>query len=333
MSHPPEAINTVEIDLRGRRILRPGALSAFCSPILCCRFLFDTAFPLPEAAEKHGEIRALIFQTLYDDFSAHELYQLIRDGHTDSGVMYPDHEVHRFPVKSLFFFPVVLTVHRIPAPHLFSEKNQNFVFSLVFFQIVSELHCLTLSFHAIMGDGINFYFMREIIMKKNKEKVAGPLGSAAGPRGSDRVPHPYHAYGRICTDPGVCRTKQFTGILASRSWYLPYRITAVFHPIPQMDYDSLDAIGEVRPSCGLSGRPQIWNPITVMPVWDLDEMETAEVDTAHNNILVYAGELHPEWQDRGLSSDECTVLLLTDTGFVPVDTLSGGKHGGSPDFE
>ena len=44
--------------------------------------------------KKHGEIRALIFQTLYDDFSAHELYQLIRDGHTDSGVMYPDHEVH-----------------------------------------------------------------------------------------------------------------------------------------------------------------------------------------------------------------------------------------------
>ena len=50
------------------------------------------------------------------------------------------------------------------------------------------------------------------------------------------------------------------------------------------------------------------------------------MDTAHNNILVYAGGAS-EWQDRGLSSDECTVLLLTDTGFVPVDTYPAENMG------
>ena len=131
-------------------------------------------------------------------------------------------------------------------------------------------------------------------MKKNKEKVTGPLGSAAGPRGSDRVPHPYHAYGRICTDPGVCRTKQFAGILVSRSWYLPYRITAVFHPIPQMDYDSLDAIGEVQTIMVYLVGSDLESDYGNASL-DLDEMEAAGVDTAHNNILVYAGGAS-EWQ-------------------------------------
>jgi len=67
---------------------------------------------------------------------------------------------------------------------------------------------------------------------------------------------------------------------------------------------------------------------------DLDDDETAGVGTYSIRILllVYAGGAS-EWQDRGLSSDECTSCCCTDTGFVPVGYLSGGKHGGSPDFE
>ena len=96
-------------------------------------------------------------------------------------------------------------------------------------------------------------------------------------------------------------------------------------PIPQMDYDSLDAIGEVQTIMVYLVGSDLESDYGNASL-DLDEMETAGVDTAHNNILVYAGGAS-EWQDRGLSSDECTVLLLTDTGFVPVDTYPAENMG------
>ena len=92
-----------------------------------------------------------------------------------------------------------------------------------------------------------------------------------------------------------------------------------------MDYDSLDAIGEVQTIMVYLVGSDLESDYGNASL-DLDEMETAGVDTAHNNILVYAGGAS-EWQDRGLSSDECTVLLLTDTGFVPVDTYPAENMG------
>ena len=46
-------------------------------------------------------------------------------------------------------------------------------------------------------------------------------------------------------------------------------------------------------------------------------MEAAGVDTAHNNVIVYAGGAS-QWQDRGLDGDACTTLLLTEDGFCPL---------------
>lgn len=96
-------------------------------------------------------------------------------------------------------------------------------------------------------------------------------------------------------------------------------------PMPQMDYDSLDTIGEVQTIMVYLVGSDLESDYGNASL-DLDEMEAAGVDTAHNNILVYAGGAS-EWQDRGLSGEECTVLLLTDTGFVPVDTYPAENMG------
>ncbi len=64
-----------------------------------------------------------------------------------------------------------------------------------------------------------------------------------------------------------------------------------------MDYDSLDTIGEVQTIMVYLVGSDL-EPITVMPVWIWTRWKRAGVDTAHNNILVYAGGAS-EWQDRG----------------------------------
>ena len=76
----------------------------------------------------------------------------------------------------------------------------------------------------------------------------------------------------------------------------------------------------------------IWNLPTAMPDLDMNEMEAAGVDTAHNNVIVYAGGAS-KWQDRGLSGDDCTTLLLKEAAICPSGYLSGGKYGESPDIE
>ena len=55
-------------------------------------------------------------------------------------------------------------------------------------------------------------------------------------------------------------------------------------------------------------------------------MEAAGVDTAHNNVIVYAGGAS-QWQDRGLDGDACTTLLLTEDGFTPLDTYPAENMG------
>ena len=55
-------------------------------------------------------------------------------------------------------------------------------------------------------------------------------------------------------------------------------------------------------------------------------MEAAGVDTAHNNVIVYAGGAS-QWQDRGLDGDACTTLLLTEDGFAPLDTYPAENMG------
>ena len=97
-------------------------------------------------------------------------------------------------------------------------------------------------------------------------------------------------------------------------------------PIPQMDYDSLDAIGEVQTIMVYLVGSDLESDYGNASL-DLDEMETAGVDTAHNNILVYAGGAS-EWQDRGMHRP-----AVDRHRFRPRGYLSGGKHGGSPDFE
>ena len=96
-------------------------------------------------------------------------------------------------------------------------------------------------------------------------------------------------------------------------------------PLPQTDYDSLDSTGTVQTIMVYMVGSDLESAYGNASL-DLDEMEAAGVDTAHNNILVYAGGAS-EWWDRGLSGEECTVLLLTEDGFVPVDTYPAENMG------
>lgn len=60
---------------------------------------------------------------------------------------------------------------------------------------------------------------------------------------------------------------------------------------------------------------------------DLEEMMDAGVDTDFNNVLVYAGGAS-DWEIDGLSAEENTTLLLTDTGdFKVVDSHDSKSMG------
>ncbi len=96
-------------------------------------------------------------------------------------------------------------------------------------------------------------------------------------------------------------------------------------PLPQTDYDSPDTLGTVQTIMVYMVGSDLESAYGNASL-DLDEMENAGVDTAHNNILIYAGGAS-EWWDRGLSGEECTVLLLTENGFVPVDTYPAENMG------
>ena len=96
-------------------------------------------------------------------------------------------------------------------------------------------------------------------------------------------------------------------------------------PMPQVDYDSLDSVGTVETvmiyMVGSDLESYYGNASL-----DMNEMEAAGVDTAHNNVIVYAGGAS-KWQDRGLSGDDCTTLLLKEEGFVPLDTYPAENMG------
>ena len=96
-------------------------------------------------------------------------------------------------------------------------------------------------------------------------------------------------------------------------------------PMPQIDYDSLDSTGTAQTIMVYmvgSDLESAYGNATL----DMDEMENAGVDTAHNNVIVYAGGAS-QWQDRGLSGEECTTLLLTEEGFAPLETYSAENMG------
>ena len=63
----------------------------------------------------------------------------------------------------------------------------------------------------------------------------------------------------------------------------------------------------------------------------MDEMEAAGVDTAHNNVIVYAGGASAMAGSRS-DGDACTTLLLTEDGFAPLDTYPA-ENMGDPDFK
>lgn len=96
-------------------------------------------------------------------------------------------------------------------------------------------------------------------------------------------------------------------------------------PMPQVDYGSLDSVGTVETvmiyMVGSDLESYYGNASL-----DMNEMEAAGVDTAHNNVIVYAGGAS-KWQDRGLSGDDCTTLLLKEEGFVPLDTYPAENMG------
>lgn len=96
-------------------------------------------------------------------------------------------------------------------------------------------------------------------------------------------------------------------------------------PMPSVDYDSLDSVGEVQTVMIYMVGSDLESDYGKASL-DMDEMEAAGVDTAHNNVIVYAGGAC-EWQDRGLSGDECATLLLTETGFIPLDTYPAENMG------
>ena len=96
-------------------------------------------------------------------------------------------------------------------------------------------------------------------------------------------------------------------------------------PMPQVDYGSLDAVGEVQTIMLYMVGSDLESDYGSASL-DLDEIEAAGVDTLHNNVIVYAGGAS-EWQDRGLSGDACTTLLLTETGFVPLEVYPADNMG------
>ena len=87
-------------------------------------------------------------------------------------------------------------------------------------------------------------------------------------------------------------------------------------PQPQIDYDSLGDIGTVQTIMIYMVGSDLESSYGNASL-DMDEMEAAGVDTAHNNVIVYAGGAS-QWQDRGLDGDACTTLLLTEDGFAPL---------------
>ena len=94
---------------------------------------------------------------------------------------------------------------------------------------------------------------------------------------------------------------------------------------PQVDYDSLENIGTVQTIMIYMVGSDLESSYGNASL-DMDEMEAAGVDTAHNNVIVYAGGAS-EWQDHGLSGDDCTTLLLTEEGFAPLDTYPSENMG------
>ena len=66
--------------------------------------------------------------------------------------------------------------------------------------------------------------------------------------------------------------------------------------MPQVDYGSLDSVGTVETvmiyMVGSDLESYYGNASL-----DMNEMEAAGVDTAHNNVIVYAGGAS-KWQDR-----------------------------------
>lgn len=96
-------------------------------------------------------------------------------------------------------------------------------------------------------------------------------------------------------------------------------------PQPQMDYDLPDSLGTVQTIMVYMVGSDLESAYGNASL-DMDEMEYAGVDTAHNNVVVYAGGAS-EWQDRGLSGDENTTLLLTEDGFIPLETYSAENMG------
>ena len=96
-------------------------------------------------------------------------------------------------------------------------------------------------------------------------------------------------------------------------------------PQPQIDYDSLGDIGTVQTIMIYMVGSDLESSYGNASL-DMDEMEAAGVDTAHNNVIVYAGGAS-QWQDRGLDGDACTTLLLTEDGFAPLDTYPAENMG------
>ena len=96
-------------------------------------------------------------------------------------------------------------------------------------------------------------------------------------------------------------------------------------PQPQIDYDSLGDIGTVQTIMIYMVGSDLESSYGNASL-DMDEMEAAGVDTAHNNVIVYAGGAS-QWQDRGLDGDACTTLLLTEDGFSPLDTYPAENMG------
>ena len=150
-----------------------------------------------------------------------------------------------------------------------------------------------------MGDEYKFYFMREIIMKKRTRKKLRTLWCLllvpVVLTGCRIRTTPMGVFAQILEYAGQ-NNSQASSSHGHGTYHTESQPSST--PIPQMDYDSLDAIGEVQTIMVYLVGSDLESDYGNASL-DLDEMETAGVDIAHNNILVYAGGAS-EWQDLSL---------------------------------